>query len=143
MGLVERGGRGYVLTSAGAEALAGQHQEMHEGDVSRFMPRHGTIALSALKRSARDVDDAPDLNPVDLPEPLIIDRTNGKVDIIDGLHRAAGMLGWAESESIDPTQIQVPVVDVTGYDEETVEKAADSFAPGHAQAVQKIHRLAC
>jgi len=105
-------------------------------------PRRGTVNLKDLKRIVWDVEDSPDLDPRDLPRPLIIDRAEGPLDLIDGMHRAAGMLGWAQAEGIDPGGILVPVIDVTGCDEKLVTKAADAFASGHAAAVAKLHRLA-
>lgn len=110
--------------------------------MSKF-PKKKYVPLSDLKRSSRDVDDASDLDPDDLPEDLIIEFVEGKTQIIDGMHRAAGMLGWCESEGIDPKTILIPVVDVTEYDDtDTVEKAADGFSRENQNAVRKIHRLA-
>jgi len=107
-------------------------------------PKLVEIKLSALKRDARNAEGAPDLDPAEYMralDPIIIEGEGRSVDIVDGMHRAAGLLGWCEAAGQDPSKIAVLVVDVTGYDEATVGAAADGFG-GEKQekAIRKILR---
>lgn len=46
--------------------------------------------------------------------------------IVDGFHRTAGLVNWADGEGIPYDAIQVRVLDVTGYDEDVIATAAVS-----------------
>jgi len=106
-------------------------------------PKIRRITLRELRRDASEVDDAPDLDPAEYltMDPIIIEVTDESVNIVDGFHRAAGLIGWATAAEQKLDVITVPVVDATGYDEDTVAQAADGFG-GERQsaAIRKILR---
>lgn len=109
-------------------------------------PEFCRISLKDLRRDAWDVEDAGDLDPAEYAtrlNPIIIERANGVVGIVDGFHRASGLLGWAEAAQQDPAVIMVEVVDTTGYDEDTIAEAGDGFGgERHEAAIRKILRAA-
>lgn len=100
-------------------------------------PRLKKLTLGQLKAEARGVEDAPDLDPLtyktDL-DPIIFERvrdgrtaSSERIAIVDGYHRAAGLIGWAVAADLKLDSIQIAAIDVTGYDEDVVAAAADGF----------------
>jgi len=49
------------------------------------------------------------LDPEELPGKILIGSGFYGADILDGVHRTAGMAVWAEDAEIDPEEIDVPV----------------------------------
>lgn len=108
-------------------------------------PSFREVSLAALKRDVwQDVDEASDLTPARyaLMSPILYERVNSRVVVVDGRHRAAGLISWAEGEEHDLRQVMVEALDVTGCDEELVARAGDGFARGNEAAVRKLIALA-
>jgi hypothetical protein len=107
--------------------------------------RFRRLKLSRLSREAlSSAPDSPDLSPTDYDS--LLEIVVEKIDennwaIVDGFHRAAGLANWAEAEDIAYDQIQVKVLDVTGYDEDVI---ADAAEPSERQddALQELYDAA-
>lgn len=60
---------------------------------------------------------------------IIVERIGAStLEIVDGYHRASGLLAWAREQGHDLTQIMVQVVDATDFDSEIVALAATPSA---------------
>lgn len=100
-------------------------------------PRFKKLTLDQLKAEASEAQDSPDLDPLtyknDL-DPIIYERvpdgraaSGTRITIVDGYHRAAGLVGWAIGAGQKLENISIEALDVTGFDEDLVADAADGF----------------
>lgn len=76
-----------------------------------------TIALADIAGHIMDelVDEASPLDPYDYSrlDPIVVAKEEWGHDIVDGFHRTAGLLAWAQEEKVEPTDVQIKVVVAT------------------------------
>lgn len=95
------------------------------------------VTLADLRRGS-DTEglNVPSLNPASDTGQII--WSGGKRgDVLDGFHRTAGMLKWAEENGVSPNDIKISVLVPSG-DSKTIAKASDKFAGGHEEAVRAV-----
>lgn len=102
------------------------------------------VPLSALRAEALNAEDSPDLDPEqyaqDLP-PIIIEYSAGPLTIVDGYHRAAGMVNWAIGAGLKLNSVVVEVIDATRCDEDLVAAAAvpeGGYGMSQEDAIEEI-----
>ncbi len=82
------------------------------------------IPLSEVAGEAlSNADDSPDLDPSDLSDPPIVVNDGRGYEIVDGLHRIAGMANWAEAEG--KPNVRIDVIDISGSHEAIIAAAAE------------------
>lgn len=101
-----------------------------------------TIRLSQIANEARnnvDVSECAALSIHESADPVIVEQSGASYYIIDGYHRAAGMLNWCDENAVDPHDAEITVV--VCDDKSLIASAAE---PGRAQeaAIAEIYRLA-
>ena len=98
-----------------------------------------TIKLVQIANEALDyVSEVPALDPADY-RPLVICESVGKrLQIVDGFHRTAGLVRWANEneQSLDSVSVKVIVCD----DEDLISAAAEP-GPKQAAALEAIYKL--
>jgi hypothetical protein len=104
-----------------------------------MMTRTARIRLSRLAAEAGDyVDQVPALVPGSAA-PVIVERTGRGVCLVDGFHRAAGMLRWCRERGMRPERQLVTVV-ISGCSRLTA--LAAEPGPRQEKAIEALYRRA-
>lgn len=82
------------------------------------------------------------MDPKRIPPIIVTKLPDGTPDIVDGFHRTAGVLKWAEKNGIDPRKVKLPIVYVNPKAKKLIGAAADPGHPKHRRAISVIYRQA-
>ncbi len=106
-------------------------------------PKKITVSLSEIAGEVEreTVDEAGPTDSTDLGQ--IVERTQGRLHIVDGFHRTAGQLRHCRESGIDPASLTITVVLGCANDNDN-DLVSDASAPGPKQdaAIAEIYRLA-
>ena len=102
---------------------------------------HVTISLADIRSEAEDYEDqvsalSPGRYANNVDTILVEVSDKGRVDILDGFHRAAGLLRWANENDKDIGDIKIEVINVRNSD---LAKRAEVPGPQQQSAIDEIY----
>lgn len=114
-----------------------------ERDLNRgkTMTELKTIKLSQIANEVGDyVDQVPALDPSrSRRRPVIVEQSTGKPYIVDGFHRAAGMVRWCRENDVTLADCEINVV---MCDDDDLISVACEPGDGQENAIDAIYELA-
>lgn len=102
--------------------------------------RIGGLAICAV-----DIEEVAPLDPADRSvDPIIVEMgASGEVlDIVDGFHRAAGMVRWCREHGKETATCDVLVVACDQDDDEDLVSTASQPGGDQDEAIESLYRLA-